>query len=71
MLAKEEPEDVCPGKDSSEEALGGAIADAVTAPAGDAGHGDAARDGAEGKHHAAALAERGRRENRVETLEQC
>ena len=71
MVAKEEPEDMWPGEDSSEEALDGAIAGAVAAPAGDASHGDATGHGQKSESDAAEVGKRGSGESRLEAGEQC
>lgn len=57
MVASEEPEEVRPRDGSGEEALHGAVAGAVAAPAGDAGHGDAAGHGQERESDAAEVTE--------------
>ena len=71
MGAKEQPEDVCPGEQSSEQALDGAVASAVATPARDASHGDAAGHGEKGQGDEMEVAERGGGQSGLETLEQC
>ncbi len=71
MLAREAPEELWPGDDGSEEALNGAVAGALATPAGDAGHGHTASHGQEGEDDVAQLANGGRRQTWLETVEQC
>jgi hypothetical protein len=71
MLLKDEPEEVCPGKDSSKEALDSAVPGAIATPARDAGHGDAASHGQERQGDEVEVAQRGWAQAGVETLEQC
>ena len=71
MLAREQPEDRWPSDGGGEEALHGAVAGAVTTPAGDTSHGHAAAHAQERYDDAAHLANGSRCQRWVETLEQC
>ena len=71
MLTKEDPKQDRPRDDSGKQALYGAIAPALSGPAGQAQHGDASGHDEQGKGYPTQLAEGRRRDMGSEALEKC